>query len=203
MLSLMGYIAGKGLGKSKQGIIDPEVAARIVPPNTSLDFISEPLSSGGKRGKKRKRTAEFDAKTGAIIVKDGNGAHKAKSRKTVFDFLNSSIGDRKRHTDADHGAASGAASTATNARAGEKPKKMNESEARSKLLAMKEAIGAAEQDVKRMEQSLLRNVGKESEAVFRAKVNEAKKKVAAMQHQSAALQSSIQGKKTSKLAHKF
>lgn len=206
MLARMGYKPGKGLGARDQGIVDPVASAKVLPAGTGLDFVSDPSKAGKRR--KRKTIAEFDAKTGSVIVKregDDERAERKAKRKTVFDFLNRSIGDRKRarhdhdgNGNGDLRSGSGSASQTQS-----KGKPLKESEARSKLLALKESVTVAEQEVKREEQSLQRNVGKANESIFRQRVAEAHKKVSSLQQQITLLQNTLKGKQTTKQSLKF
>ena len=46
VMSAMGFKAGKGLGKRKQGRIEPIARAKVVKAGTSLDFLNEAKAAG-------------------------------------------------------------------------------------------------------------------------------------------------------------
>ncbi|CAL8143631.1 unnamed protein product [Orchesella dallaii] len=93
----MGYVMGTGLGKNREGRVEP-VDAIVLPPGKSLDACMElkekaqdgNLFSAEKRRVKQQRKAE---KQRAKIA-----AQKPKKEASVFEFLNSKLSIRKTHT---------------------------------------------------------------------------------------------------------
>lgn len=93
----MGYVLGTGLGRNKEGRVEP-VDAIVLPPGKSLDACMElkekakdgNLFSAEKRRLKQQRRAEKQAAKLA--------AQKPKEEATVFEFLNSKLSLRKNHS---------------------------------------------------------------------------------------------------------
>lgn len=57
MMASMGFVAGRGLGRDNQGMIDP-IPVKVLPKNASLDFVGGEQIGEKEGGRKKSRGGE-------------------------------------------------------------------------------------------------------------------------------------------------
>lgn len=100
LMEKMGYIMGQGLGKNSEGRSEP-IEAVVLPQGKSLDKIMElKEQAGDKNGVRvRKKLRRKKRKQMAAIAE---GYHRKSAKKSVFDLLNSKLGQNKAGQVNDH-----------------------------------------------------------------------------------------------------